>query len=754
LNPWKDKAENQAFYSLAEGARRIGHTLVHLSNSDDILSAAPDFVIAVASTQPKLTEIPTFAAIHEPRVRFWEQPAYFQNLLTYDGYLTISHSLEAFLRSFCAGYGKRVGIGRYYNTPQKQTLSADVEGLLASGALRLCYFGTNWDPRSRPLFRALARKDYVRIYGPASAWSYLGNEAYCGATPFDGISVQRTYAAFGAGLVVLSQGHMVDDVISNRIFEIASVGAVPICPDLPWLKSTFGDCLYYYDPRGTVATMVAEIDAALSEVRADPKGAAARARQARTVFEARFSAEVMIGEAVRYFETWRETAGRPTDPAGDPLIDVVVRVGGRPVETVRRALDSLEAQFAGRFRVVFVRYKDLDLSALTDHPWRRIEGFEIVDVPGGKRAATMCAGLKAVRSPLFAILDDDDFVLPEHFRAMLDILPQAREGRAFIYSGFMNVEEGPAPTADDGGEPRERRAIANLSPAYGDLKTITGLFAPNGFLASSALIREMQLEDWSMATAEDTLVVASLAALGDPHFCYRATAAHVVGSIGASEFQNSASRMQDLMDVYLRLGPLIDQLERKMAPPQMRNWDRLGQALTRALEQKSRETAHRADLLVLEEGVPTTSLHERDDVIAQRVNIVPSDCVLYGESRVEPIEDHPGLRVSPPSLPWAFGSAIRLDGLLKSGPQWIVVEAKAHPEPIGVGVLNKKGDDFAVRVELPASQVDTEMWLRIAGPEDISSIMIQNWANPITAPFLVKGAWVVQEIAIGNGSAP
>ncbi|MFX8883492.1 hypothetical protein ABTM86_20215, partial [Acinetobacter baumannii] len=69
-----------------------------------------------------------------------------------------------------------------------------------------------------------------------------------------------------------------------------------------------------------------------------------------------------------------------------------------------------------------------------------------------------------------------------------------------------------------------------------------------------------------MDTAEDTLVVASLAALGDPHFCYRATAAHVVGSIGASDFQASASRMLDLMEVYLRLGPLIDELERKMIP--------------------------------------------------------------------------------------------------------------------------------------------------------------------------------------------
>ncbi|MFX8848487.1 hypothetical protein ABTM68_19395, partial [Acinetobacter baumannii] len=91
-----------------------------------------------------LTHIPTFAAVHEPRGRFWEKSAYFQNLLTYDGYLTISDSLRSFLTAFCAGYAKDVGIGRYYNTPQRQSFSADVRGLLDRDQLRLCYFGTNW----------------------------------------------------------------------------------------------------------------------------------------------------------------------------------------------------------------------------------------------------------------------------------------------------------------------------------------------------------------------------------------------------------------------------------------------------------------------------------------------------------------------------------------------------------------------------------------------------------------------------------
>ena len=66
LNPWRDAAENQAFQSLAIAASRCGHRLVHVSTSGEVEAAAPDFVIAVASTQPKLTSHPTFAQSTRP----------------------------------------------------------------------------------------------------------------------------------------------------------------------------------------------------------------------------------------------------------------------------------------------------------------------------------------------------------------------------------------------------------------------------------------------------------------------------------------------------------------------------------------------------------------------------------------------------------------------------------------------------------------------------------------------------------------
>jgi hypothetical protein len=746
LNPWREKAENHAFGSLREAAGRLGHDFIHVTTSDEIMAANLDFVIAVASVQPKLTAVPTFGAIHEPRTRFWEKSEYFQNLLTYDGYMTIADSLHGFLDAFCAGVGKPQHVGYYYNTPQRQTIEADVEGLAARGQLSLCYFGTNWDPRTRPLFRTLVKRDYMRVYGPKESWDYLKGEKYFGSPAFDGNAVQREYAAHGVGLAVLSRGHALDDVISNRIFEIASVGAVAICPDIPWIRRHFGDGVYYFDPNGTVYEIFAAIDAAMAAILADPADAARRAKAARAVFERDFAAEEMVANAVRYFEEWKTLGGLPQPPSASPPIDVIVRVGGRPLDTIKRALDSLETQTAGRFRVIFVRYRDLDLAPLVEAPWTRIESFRIVDRIGGDRAATMTEGLKAVTAPYFALLDDDDFLLPGHFEALLRQITDAPEDRLFAYSGFLEVQEPEAGASAD----RERRRIFSLAPAAGDAWSITGAFAPNGFLASSALLTFLDLDGWSMRTSEDTLLIATLAAHGEPRFSYRATACHVVGSHGASNFVETPTRQEDVLETFLRMQTLFDRLERNFGKPSMSNWERLGWQLHRVLEAKSRERMGKLSLLVLEEGVLASSIHDRDDLDVRPIPINPVTVECLGECRLSPTAEGFELVIHPEALPWAYGAVMDLDkGQWFSGVQWIVAEFEPVYQSFGVGVLNAVGDGFQTRTEVPASRVPVEIWLHIHDAKDTSRLILQNWAEPVRTPARLKALWVVRETLAG-----
>src|SRR5207248_11296417 len=128
--------------------------------------------------------------------------------------------------------------------------------------------------------------------------------------------------------------------------------------------------------------VVRDIDRALDEIVQHPRRAKQRATQARLIFERRFAAEAMLENAVAYYEEWRQKGGKPTSPEAAPMIDVIVRVGGRPVSTILRAVRSIDNQTAGRFRVIFVRYRDVDLDEIVIADWQRIRQFDILDDSG------------------------------------------------------------------------------------------------------------------------------------------------------------------------------------------------------------------------------------------------------------------------------------------------------------------------------------------------------------------------------------
>ena len=209
LNPWREGAEIQAFMSLAMAAQRIGCELIRVHNSQDIIAAAPDFVLAIEPGQPKTTDVPTFGVVHSPRSILLESKShledisYLQSLLTYDGYLTIADSLRHFIEALSAGAGRTPHVGFYYNTPQRQGLLCGLEKLAAQDFAAAVLFRDQLGAAGAPAVPRAGERPYMRIYGPPEGWEYLRASSYCGEVPFDGQSVQRVYALFGIGLVVL-----------------------------------------------------------------------------------------------------------------------------------------------------------------------------------------------------------------------------------------------------------------------------------------------------------------------------------------------------------------------------------------------------------------------------------------------------------------------------------------------------------------------------------------------------------------------
>jgi hypothetical protein len=308
LNPWRNVAEHQIYFSQKIAADRLGHELVYCADSSEIEDARPDLVLAVSSTQPKLTDFPTYGAISWPRHPFMIHRCYYHNLLSYDGYLTISDTTDKFLRNFSYAHGKEPLLGFYYMTCHRQNGFTDIRRLAEKRALKLTYFGTNWDKRRDTFFRLLSTRNNVQIFGPRDSWLHIEPASYGGTLPFDGESVQDTYRRNGVGLCFLSRDHLADDVISNRLFEITSVGAVAICCDTPWIHKWFGDSVYYVDQKLPDRPLVEEIRARIDEIYSDPVAALTKAAEAKRIFEETFAADRLIG---RPSPSARQTRARP-----------------------------------------------------------------------------------------------------------------------------------------------------------------------------------------------------------------------------------------------------------------------------------------------------------------------------------------------------------------------------------------------------------------------------------------------------------
>jgi phosphoglycerol transferase len=554
LNPWKHAAENQAFRSLQLAAARIGHELIHCADSDEIEVQQPDFVLATASTQPKLNDCPHYGTIHEPRDRFLTNRDFYVNLQTYDGYLTISGTLSRFLRDVMFSAGRSEGLGFYYNTCQRQERTTDLASLIAGRRLIVTYFGTNWDHRRGDFFRILSDRDGVQICGPEHSWPHINRKAYGGAPAFDGDSVQARYADNGIGLCFLSEQHLRDDIVSNRIFEVASVGAIAICCDTPWIRRHFGDSVYYVDQTLADNALVDAIMRRVDEIYAHPEEALRRAGQSRRIFEETFAAEALLGNAIEYHErVGAERAAKRTRARQqyEPLISVIVRCGGRPLADVETALRSIVVQTYGRFEVLFVRHGELDLSPLLQRPAPNVATMRVIDCPGGGRSATLWAGLQEVAGDYFCILDDDDWLFSDHFERLFQPFPAERLNRFMAFSGSIAEHRRGKPIMGGG---TERRAIFKFgldeSP---DPCVISGSFASNCFVASADLLHADVMQDPGLHTGEDSYLIFSLMAQTQPRFSYAATSGHLRGDESQSNFLQHRRRFEDELSLRTRL---------------------------------------------------------------------------------------------------------------------------------------------------------------------------------------------------------
>ena len=542
--------------SMREAATRIGVNLIACQNAEDIDAADPDFVISMTSVQPKISRYPTYVNLHEPTLYLHALPNRFRNLFSYDGYLTISDSLERLCRDMTSGVGHQEMPGFFYCTPQINALRFDWEAPGIADRLRVVYFGTNWSPRMPHLFRALDATGVLRIHGPTHSWQTQGLSSYAGPVPFDGVGPQRAYAQFGIGLAMMDDRWIQEDVISNRIFEISSVGAVAICPDMPWTRKWFGDSVLYFDASKPVEDVAEIVRAHHAFCVRNPDRAGAMAREARRIFERHFSAEQMLSNAWDYHIRQQAALAerRATMPPA-PEISVIIRCGGRSEQMIRRAVDSIRNQTYGRFQIIFAKYRDIDLSAIAEDRSGAIIGCTSFFIEGGGRAEMLYSALRHIETPYFAVLDDDDFWLPEHMETLFHAGRLVDPEFDMAFSGVVNFD---FPVAFSPGVSFDRSIghFGFVNPLR-DVRDVSDSIWVCSFVARSDLLTTEIMLPPNMRTAEDSLLVCLLARRTKPVFSWRATAFYRRDAPDGSNWQRDPQRADDFMAQTLRSSLLM-----------------------------------------------------------------------------------------------------------------------------------------------------------------------------------------------------
>lgn len=425
---------------MQSAAERLGYTIVCAQNSTELGPDAVDFVIAGINVRQKPRDLPSFGLIRQAKIGFWDDDEWLGRLAGFDGYLTISDSVSRVLTGFGDGNGADPLIGFFELTPERQFITCQIEKLIESRAFRVCCLGAGTS-EDQALPTELASRPYLRLYAsrPNGAQA-AGSDGYR-VWPVAGQRPERVFAAFGGGLMPVRHEQDMHAPALRPLCEIVSVGAVAICPDIPWIHRHFGDTVWYY-PAGSSRAAIEAIDAAAGEITAAPARAAARARAAKAIFDGTLAAEVMLQNAVGLFEAWRQrpqvdravqpgsnrASRRPNQgrmaasrsEASRPLISMILIVkNGMPF--IGSAIESVRAQLYTNLQLVVQDCMSDDGSSELLAGIDEIE-IDLVREPDGGIGDAVSRALSRCRGPIVGSIDSDNLLRPgtlhrvaEHF---------------------------------------------------------------------------------------------------------------------------------------------------------------------------------------------------------------------------------------------------------------------------------------------------------------------------------------------------
>lgn len=394
-----------------------------------------------------------------------------------------------------------------------------------------------------------------------------------------------------------------------------------------------------------------------------------------------------VSAALVALEGWEAAHDRWAGAHRHVEIDVIMRTGGRSPEKLRRAVSSLQNQSAGRIRLILVRHGPADLAEVA--PGGRIATVDVVEAPGANRGRALAAGLGAVRSPFFSILDDDDLLLCDHFAGLLAALARIQPRIGFAYSDVLRLDD--SGEAGGGG-----LSVLKQGPAAGPLTALLERFPSHSFLASHTALDGVRSEHWDMATAEDSLLVASLLRSATPVHSPNATAVYSQGAVEASAFGDHPQRRADELALHAETFAWRAEIEARfpvLAPDPL---EHLRPALRRLEAAAEGRAVGRVTAVTTEAASEPALTGDRFhggafggiDAVFVRLPL-SSDRATGAALYVEP---SPGGVQIGPQQPWEVGLRLDIaDYALPGCPTWAVCTMKGEGASVSLGVVDDAG---------------------------------------------------------------
>lgn len=506
-------AETELSRRLYLAATHLGWQAAEVDTAAEIKAFQPDFVIALHNNSPKLAQFPTYGCMWNPPAFFEGTESFVKHVLTYDGYLTSSRVINRWLHHLLYTTPKRYFTAPFYTScPETPYQPPRLDNP------RLAYLGSNWDgSRFHDLFTGLDRLEFMQVYGNPQGWKHL-NSSYQGALPYDGSSVLKTLNQAGVGLCLHRSEHRQAELPSMRIFEVVASGAVAICSDHPFIRSTFADTVLYVDPDIPVAEQIEQISEQMRWIQTHPERAAKMTAQAHEIFSADYTLEKLLSGILPHHQRLMQQKGFTLLAVSDcpalPQVEVIIRANDPA--NIPLLIDQLSQQTYPNLTATIVTSKTIDIDTLIQ-PYQEQILFKILENDENYRSTALWTGLQTIAAPYLALLDDTVVIYPNHIQMLVSLLEQ-QPTIGVAYAGNLKVSAAAEINTDQTVE------LGLFQPFNLDhFLRFEQLIAPHSFVARRSLLDPILLQDPQLQAHETLCLLFHLAQRSAFLFSYELT---------------------------------------------------------------------------------------------------------------------------------------------------------------------------------------------------------------------------------------